>query len=38
MTLGKIGAKKMMNTAWINPYVKDGLVAMWDGIWNVGGG
>lgn len=28
----------MVNTAWINPYVKDGLVAMWDGIWNVGGG
>lgn len=38
MTFGKIGARKMMNTAWINPYVKDGLVAMWDGIWNVGGG
>jgi hypothetical protein len=23
---------------WQNPYVTDGLVAMWDGIWNVGGG
>lgn len=23
---------------WRNPYVTDGLVAMWDGEWNVGGG
>lgn len=23
---------------WKNPYVTDGLVAMWDGEWNVGGG
>ena len=23
---------------WSNPYVTDGLIAMWDGIWNVGGG
>ncbi len=23
---------------WTNPYVTDGLVAMWDGIWNAGGG
>lgn len=23
---------------WQNPYVTDGLVAMWDGQWNVGGG
>lgn len=23
---------------WVNPYVTDGLVAMWDGEWNVGGG
>ena len=23
---------------WVNPYVADGLVAMWDGIWNAGGG
>lgn len=38
MTFGKIGARKMMNTAWINPYVKDGLVAMWDGVWNMGRG
>lgn len=24
--------------AWTNPYVTDGLVAMWDGEWNAGGG
>lgn len=24
--------------AWRNPYVTDGLVAMWDGEWNAGGG
>ena len=24
--------------AWRNPYVTDGLLAMWDGEWNVGGG
>ena len=23
---------------WTNPYVTDGLVAMWDGEWNAGGG
>jgi len=23
---------------WVNPYVTDGLIAMWDGIWNVAGG
>lgn len=23
---------------WVNPYVTDGLVAMWDGEWNAGGG
>ena len=23
---------------WTNPYITDGLVAMWDGEWNVGGG
>jgi len=37
MTLGKIGCTKMM-TSWHNPYVTDGLVAMWDGQWNSGGG
>lgn len=25
-------------TKWKNPYVTDGLVAMWDGEWNAGGG
>ena len=25
-------------SGWVNPYVTDGLVAMLDGIWNVGGG
>lgn len=24
--------------AWANPYITDGLVAMWDGEWNAGGG
>lgn len=24
--------------AWTNPYVTDGLVAMWDGVWNAGPG
>ena len=28
------GGKK----GWTNPYVTDGLVAMWDGEWNAGGG
>lgn len=23
---------------WVNPYITDGLVAMWDGEWNAGGG
>lgn len=31
--LGRGGAK-----GWVNPYVTDGLVAMWDGEWNAGGG
>ena len=25
-------------TDWVNPYVTDGLIAMWDGEWNAGGG
>jgi len=37
MTFGKIGARKMM-LDWHNPYVTDGLVAMWDGEWNAGPG
>jgi hypothetical protein len=38
MTLGKMGLRKMMLGRKWNPYVTDGLVAMWDGIWNAGGG
>lgn len=37
MTFGKIGARKMMHE-WNNPYVTNGLIAMWDAEWNVGGG
>lgn len=37
MAFGKIGARKMMYE-WKNPYVTDGLIAMWDAEWNVGGG
>ena len=37
MTLGKIGCRKLLKSGWVNPYVTDGLVAMWDGILNVGG-
>ena len=35
-----VGAKHInaAQTAWTNPYVTDGLVAMWDGEWNAGGG
>jgi hypothetical protein len=37
-----IGAKETgtskSDTGWENPYVTDGLVAMWDGEWNAGGG
>ena len=33
MRFGKIGARRMM---WKNPYITDGLVAWWDGIWNAG--
>lgn len=36
---GKLGANGMENVpapdTWTNPYISDGLVAMWDGIWNV---
>ena len=37
-----IGARSMLNggneEGWSNPYVTDGLIAMWDGEWNAGGG
>ena len=32
-----LGAKTEVKS-WTNPYITDGLVAMWDGEWNVGGG
>jgi hypothetical protein len=35
--LGARGAI-MSARAWKNPYITDGLVAMWDGEWNAGGG
>lgn len=40
-TKGIVGGKHIQGsqeTAWVNPYVTDGLVAMWDGEWNAGGG
>ena len=33
-----IGLHFMKSSLWKNPYVTDGLVAMWDGKWNAGGG
>ena len=35
-----VGAKHInaAQAAWTNPYITDGLVAMWDGEWNAGGG
>ena len=37
MRLGKIGSSPILHH-WKNPYVTDGLIAMWDGIWNAGPG
>ena len=38
----RLGARQFFErrgaAAWTNPYVTDGLVAMWDGEWNAGGG
>lgn len=31
--MASVGAK-----TWVNPYITDGLIAMWDGEWNAGGG
>ena len=34
-----IAARNAFTTGgWVNPYVTDGLIAMWDGEWNAGGG
>ena len=41
MRFGKIGPRRMLlpaSSAWTNPYVTDGMIAMWDGEWNAGGG
>lgn len=38
ISLGKIGCRNMMYGGWKNPYVTDGLIAMWDGEWNEGPG
>lgn len=38
MRFGKIGARTLMATKWVNPYITDGLVTMWDGKWNADGG
>ena len=36
--LGSEGAEMSEEEDWENPYITDGLVAMWDGRWNIGGG
>lgn len=38
MMLGARTAAWAKSGGWINPYATDGLVAMWDGEWNVAGG
>ena len=38
LALGKMGVGATMLNGWKNPYVTDGLVAMWDGEWNAGPG
>ena len=38
MLSARIGAWAKSGGGWTNPYVTDGLVAMWDGEWNAGGG
>ena len=36
--LGAVDTGEEGSGEWVNPYVTDGLVAMWDGQWNAGGG
>ena len=36
--MGAAGASQTSASGWVNPYVTDGLIAMWDGEWNAGGG
>ena len=38
MMIGARTAAWAKSGGWVNPYVTDGLVAMWDGEWNAGGG
>lgn len=38
MLLGARGLFGGKGVKWINPYITDGLIAMWDAEWNVGGG
>lgn len=38
VALGKMGVGATMMNGWKNPYITDGLIAMWDGEWNAGGG
>ena len=38
MMLGARTGAWSKSGGWVNPYVTDGLVAMWDGEWNAGGG
>lgn len=38
MIIGARTAAWAKSGGWVNPYVTDGLVAMWDGEWNAGGG
>ena len=38
MTLGARTGAWSKSGGWVNPYVTDDLVAMWDGEWNAGGG
>ena len=38
MMIGARTAAWAKSGGWVNPYVPDGLVAMWDGEWNAGGG
>lgn len=35
---GKMGCRDLLYSGWQNPYITDGLIAMWDGEWNAGGG
>lgn len=36
--VGAAGASQKSAASWGNPYITDGLVAQWDGEWNIGGG